>query len=151
MMFTNERLIRSGIAAVVAAVAAIAVVSDYHPCDGIGRLLIFPFITAPIALVASLPNVSPRAVLLPGAIATTVLAVAMGLDYTASDVIAPENGLCEPVEGVAGFLLAAVFSTVMGGLGVGVVALIAWVVNGTMRWRSRPGPSGDQARSTGTP
>jgi hypothetical protein len=151
MKFTNDTLLRSGFAAVAAAVAALIVVSGYHPCDGTGRLLVFPGIVAAIAVIAGLPKLRARGLLLPGAVATTVLAFAMGLDYSSSGAVSPDGVQCEPVEGFAGFLLAAFFSTVMGGIGLLGVALIVWAARETLRWRGRARVAGDQARSTGTP
>ena len=136
MKSKNEMVIRSGLAAGVAAVVAIIVVTGYHPCDGTGRLLLFPPIVAAIAVVATLPNLSARGLLLPGAVATTVLAVAVGLDYSSSSAVGPGGLQCEPVAGVAGFLLAAFFSTVMGGLGLFGTALVLWLGDEALRWRS---------------
>jgi hypothetical protein len=54
MTLKNERVIRAGLAAVMATVVAVIVVSGYHPCDGTGRLLLFPPIVAAIAVGATL-------------------------------------------------------------------------------------------------
>jgi hypothetical protein len=67
-------------------------------------------------------------------VATTVLAVAMGLDYSTS-AASPDGLQCEPVAGVAGFLLAAFFSTVMAGLGLLGTAFVLWLGDEALRWR----------------
>ena len=133
----TERLTRPGLAALAGAVAGLLLITGYHPCEGIDRLLLLPPIVAGIALAASLPEVRPRVILLSGAAATTVIAIAIGLDYSSSGSVNPDGGQCELVRGFAGFLLGAIFSVTFALTGLLTTAFVVWLVRESMRWRAQ--------------
>ena len=130
MTWTSEKIGRTGAAAVAAAVVSLLIVAGYHPCDGLGPLWVVPVAGGVIGTVAALPGFSPRAMLVPGAAAVTVLAFAIGLDYSSSDAAGRQ---CEPVPGFAGFLLGASFTAVLAAAGLAIALAVAWAVNATRR------------------
>lgn len=148
---SRERLLRTGIAAVVAAVASLLVVSSYHPCEGIGPLVILAGIGGAITVAAGIPGFHPRTMLIPAASAVVVIAVAIGLDYSNSGAAA--NGLdqCEPVPGFAGFLLAGFISSILAGIGALGVIFLASFIHGIIHLQSvrtvreEPGADGNHA------
>ena len=139
MTWTSEKLGRTGAAALAAAVASVLFVSGYHPCEGIAPLWLIPLFTAGIAVLASLPRVKPRAMLPPGAAAITVLAFAIGLDYSSSGSVSPDGQQCNPVPDLAGFLLAASMTAAFAANGLALAMIVVWVANALQR-----GPAQDQ-------
>lgn len=135
----------------VAAVASLLVVSGYHPCEGIGPLAVLAGIGAVITLASGIPSFRPQTMLAPGAAATVVMAVAVGLDYSNSDAAATGLDQCEPVPGIAGFLLAGFISSILAGIGVLGVILVSWLGHGVIHLqrmrvtREEPGAEGNQA------
>ena len=132
MTRSRERLLRTAAAAVVAALASLLVVSNYHPCEGIGALVVLTAISAGITLASGFPGFRARVMLGPGLAATAVLAVAVGLDYSNSGMTTDGIDQCEPVAGFAGFLLAAFISGVLAALGTLGVLFVAWFVHGAI-------------------
>lgn len=142
MTWTVERLRRTSIGGGLAVIAALVMVANYHPCDGIGFLMILPFVCAGIAIMASLPTIMPRNLLLPGLITATVFAIAFGINYVTSGPVSSSTEQCEPVAGAAGFLLAAVWTGVLSLIGLGMAML---VTRGASRVFHRHSPEGESA------
>lgn len=140
MTWTSEKLGRAGAAAVLAAVGSVVIVDGYHPCDGLAPLIVLPALCAAIAVVAALPRVTARSIVLPGVVALAVIAVAIGLDYSASGAVGPEGDQCDPVPGFAGFLLAAGISGFLAGAGLLAAMVVAALVEAVRRTTgSQPG------------
>ena len=139
----RERVLRTGLAALAAAAAALLVVAGYHPCEGIGPLLVLMPASGVITALGGAPSFRARNMLAPGATAVAVIAFAIGLDYSNSGMVLDGIDQCEPVPGFAGFLLAAFISGIIAGLGVSIALSLAWLGHGVIRLQSRPSPASE--------